>query len=337
MWEQRDSEMRVRLDGVGRAGTARLRSRARRAWGLAWLVAAGVGVGCAVRSQHEFDWGRRGAPIPEPELVQPGVISTAAEENFPAIDPVDGSLWYSAYTGERFARQTLMRAPRLGDGWGPPAPVLQQPGDDWGARAPRFTADGARLYVTSGRAVGDAPPGDVNLWEYTREGAGWSAPRPLPAPVRSPRPDMHAAPTRAGELYFASRREGGAGNADIYRATRRADGSWGAVERLPAPVNDVRSQPDLLVAPDGAWMILVVTSPPPDPGDDLFVSRRVRGGWSVPERLPAPINSAADEYGPALSPDGATLYFNSARRGTADLYHVPLRALGLRAGSDAGR
>jgi hypothetical protein len=93
---------------------------------------------------------------------------------------VDGSLWYSAYTGERFARQTLMRAPRLGDGWGPPAPVLQQPGDDWGARAPRFTADGARLYVTSGRAVGDAPPGDVNLWEYTREGAGWSAPRPLP-------------------------------------------------------------------------------------------------------------------------------------------------------------
>ncbi|HZF68893.1 MAG TPA: hypothetical protein VEZ47_12700 [Gemmatirosa sp.] len=264
--------------------------------------------------------------------MQPGVVSTAAEENFPAIDPVDGSLWYSAYTGERFSRQTLMRAPRDGDGWGAPAAVLQQPGDSWGARAPRFTADGARLYVTSGRAIGDgAPPGDMNLWEYTRQGDGWSAPRPVPPPVRSPRPDMHASLTRAGALYFASRRDGGAGAADIYRASRRADGTWGAVERLPAPVNDARSQPDLLVAPDGEWMILVVTNPPPGPGDDdLFVTRRVRGGWSVPERLPAPINSPTYEYGPALSPDGTTLYFNSARRGTADLYRVPLRALGLR-------
>jgi Tol biopolymer transport system component len=300
---------------------------------LALLTATGVGAGCTVRSQHAFDWGGRAAPPPEPELVQPGVVSTAAEENFPAVDPVDGSLWFSSYTGERFARQTLMRAPRQGDGWGAPAPVLQEPGDAWGARAPRFSADGRRLFVTSGRGIGGAPGGDVNLWVYDREGAGWGAPRPLPDPVRSPRPDMHASIARDGTLYFASRRDGGAGAADVYRATPRADGSWESPERLPAPVNDARSQPDLLVAPDGSWMILVITNPPPGPGDDdLFVSRLARGRWSVPERLPAPINSAAYEYGPSLSPDGTTLYFNSARRGTADIYRVPLRALGLRAG-----
>jgi Tol biopolymer transport system component len=32
--------------------------------------------------------------VAHPEPVQPGVISTARHETFPAIDPVDGSLWF---------------------------------------------------------------------------------------------------------------------------------------------------------------------------------------------------------------------------------------------------
>ena len=43
----------------------------------------------------------------EPRLVAPGVVSTLRHENFPAIDPVDGSLWFSVYHGEAFNRQTL--------------------------------------------------------------------------------------------------------------------------------------------------------------------------------------------------------------------------------------
>jgi hypothetical protein len=35
-----------------------------------------------------------GQQVAHPELVQPGVISTARHETFPAIDPVDGSLWF---------------------------------------------------------------------------------------------------------------------------------------------------------------------------------------------------------------------------------------------------
>lgn len=47
------------------------------------------------------------------------------------------------------------------------------------------------------------------------------------------------------------------------------------------------------------------------------------------EHIPAPITSAEYEYGPSLSQDGQWLYFTNNRRGTADVYRVPLRGLGV--------
>ncbi|HEV2147215.1 MAG TPA: hypothetical protein VGR37_07415 [Longimicrobiaceae bacterium] len=272
-----------------------------------------------------------GSAPPEPELVQPGVISTHREENFPTVDPVDGSLWFSSYEGQNFNRQTIMRAPREGGGWGAPAPVILAPGDEWGGRAPRFSPDGRRLYFTSNRpVVPGAASRDMNIWSVERQGRdGWGEPRPLPAPVNSDAADIHAAVTAVGDLFLASRRPGGSGLSDVYRIPRQGDG-WGPAEHLGPPINDELSQPDLLVAPDGSWMVLVVTGHPQGLGeDDLFLSRFENGRWSPLEHLPAPINASGYEYGPTLSPDGTTLYFNSDRRGSADIYRIPLSALGV--------
>lgn len=273
---------------------------------------------------------RSGPQVPlEPELVQPGLISTDGEETFPAIDPVDGSLWFSMYEGESWNRQTIMRAPREGSGWGAPVAVFPE-GDEWRGRAPRFSPDGKRLYFTSNRSVAaGGERADMNIWVLERSGAGWSEPRVLPEPVNSDKSDIHVVETANGDLYLASRRMGSMGESDIYRIPRNGD-EWGPAEHLAAPLNDERSQPDLLVAPDGSWMILVVTDHPQGLGaDDLFLVRQVGGRWGAPEHLPAPINSAEYEYGPTLSPDGATLYFTSQRRGSADVYRIPLSALGI--------
>jgi hypothetical protein len=279
-----------------------------------------------------------GGPSPdggsEPRLVAPGVVSTSRHENFPAIDPVDGSLWFSVYDGEAFNRQTLVRAPRQGTGWGAPAPVIFPADDRWGARAPRFSADGRTLYFTSNRprSAGDTRT-DMNIWMAERTAGGWSAPVVLPAPVNADEPDIHAASGPGGDLYLASRRPGTLGRSDIFRIPRRGQG-WGAAEHLPPPVNDAQSQSDLWVSPDGSWMILVVTDHPLGlGGDDLFIVRSRDGAWSAPEHLPAPINSPGYEYGPALSPDGRTLFFNSDRGGSADIYQVPVSALGMRSGT----
>lgn len=264
----------------------------------------------------------------EAELVQPGVVSTERNETFPAVDPVDGSLWFSVYERD-FDRQVMMRAPRGASGWSDPGEAW--PSGSWGDRAPRFSPDGGRLFFSSNRPLpGSDAAGDYHLWVVERTDGAWGVPRPLPEPVNAAQgADRHASVTRSGTLYWTSTRPGGAGRSDVYRAERSTSG-WSSAVRLPAPINDASSQPDVLVAPDGTWMILVVTDRPGGVGgDDLYLSRREGQGWSEPTLLQGNVNTAEYEYGPTLSPDGATLYFTSHRRGSGDVYRISVAALGL--------
>ena len=253
----------------------------------------------------------------EPELVQPGVISTDRNETFPAIDPRDGSLWFSVYDRD-FDAQTLVVARARGAGFERPvrAPFAGEHGD----RAPRFSPDGRRLYFTSNRPAPGYPAGDMNIWVVTRAAAGgWSTPGLVGAPVSvADGRDIHNAVLEDGTLFVASNRPGGAGRSDVYRIPPA-----GGAEPLPAPINDEQSAPDLWVSPDGSRMILVVTNGRGGlGGDDLYGSTRQGEGWTAPRNLGSPINSAEYEYGPAVSPDGRWLYFTSHRRGNADLYRI---------------
>lgn len=288
---------------------------------VAAVTAVLVLAGCAVRSAHEL------GTATDPVRVDLPGVPAGRTVNFPAIDPVDGSLWFSWYPGEAFDRQTIVRAPRVGGGWGAPVPAIVPEGDRWGGRAPRFSADGRRLYFTSNRPPGTDTVPNWNIWMVERQGDGWGQPVPLPEPVNSRATEIHAAATSAGDLFVPSRRPGSLGLTDIWRVPGRGDG-WGAAEHLPAPINDERSQPDLWVAPDGSWMILVVTDHPRGlGGDDLFISRIVNGAWTTPVHLPAPINGPGYEYGPSVSPDGRTLYYNSERGGSVGIYRIPVSAL----------
>jgi Tol biopolymer transport system component len=162
-----------------------------------------------------------------------------------------------------------------------------------------------------------------------RTGSGWSAPALLPEPVNGPARDMHASVAHNGDVYLASNRTGSRGRSDLFRIPATANG-YGPAEQLPNEINDERSQPDVLVSPDGTWLIVVVTDHPLGlGGDDLFLSRRTANGWTPLEHIPAPINSAEYEHGPSLSPDGRMLYFTSHRRGSADVYRISIAGLGL--------
>lgn len=281
-------------------------------------LAAGLAV---LPFSSAVEWLAHG-PAQQPELVGPGIVSTDdRHETFPAIDPVDGSLWFSVYTDD-FDRQTILRAAPAGDGW--TAPEAAPFSSRWGGRAARFSLDGSRLYFTSNRPLpGETEAGGSHIWQVDRlDDGGWSAPRPAPGATAGAS-DIHNSVAASGAFYVASTRPGGFDRYDLYRIAPD-----GTATHLPAPVNDAHPQTDVWVSADERWMILVVTGHPDGlGGDDLFTSHAAAGGWGTPHNPGAPINSPDYEYGPSVSPDGRFLYFTSHRRGTADVFRVRVEAL----------
>lgn len=118
-------------------------------------------------------------------------------------------------------------------------------------------------------------------------------------------------------LFFASNR---ANDLDIWVAYRTSeDAPWGAVERLPDPVNRVGSNEFCPTPLPGNRLLFVSTRPNPNQCGgkaDIYITRQhpVRG-WFEPVPLDCNINSAGDEFSPSLiETDGLkTLFFSSDR------------------------
>lgn len=100
---------------------------------------------------------------------------------------------------------------------------------------------------------------------------------------------------------------------------------------LVTPASSEYSEIRLAVSPDGATMIWGSTNRPGGPGGwDLWMSHRAGDGWTAP--APVPVDTAANEFDPAFSPDGGRLYFFSNRAGGLggdDLYRVAVTDAGF--------
>ncbi len=110
-------------------------------------------------------------------------------------------------------------------------------------------------------------------------------------------------------LYFCFRPHGG--QADIYRSQFEG-GQWQpaeAVAELNSPADDIG--PVLTRA--GRELYFYSNRPGGMGGTDLYVSKRTGSAWGAPKNLGPQVNSPAQEYDPALGPDGLTLFFSSNR------------------------
>ena len=290
------------------------------------------------------------APLPEPELVGPGIISTALDELNSAFSP-DGQELYFDINGPANGFGTIVVSKRRGDGWS--APVVTSFSGQYTDYDPTISADGKRLIFISNRPVGGVAkaPQDMDLWSVSRTRDGWGEPVNLGPPLNTPAAEYSPSLAADGTLYFSGRRSDSQGRVNIYRS-RQINGAFGEPENLGPTINGTATNVDVAIAPDQSFIIFVSYGRPDALGSgDLYISFNRNGQWTVPKNLGAPINSAALEYAPGLSPDGKYLYFtsqrgfatqplshplgfaelrdsvNSIRNGLGNIYRVPLQSV----------
>ena len=167
--------------------------------------------------------------------------------------------------------------------------------------------------------------------------APYEAGRPLPEPVLFAEGivsagafDSHPAFSPDGhEVYFV-RSTPQFSDWKIYVSRYRA-GGWEAPAM--ASFSGRYRDADPYITPDGKRLYFISDRPivGEDKKDmDIWVMERGSSGWGEPRRLPAPINSAADEWYPHIAASGA-LYFGSGRPGglgQTDLYRARATATG---------
>jgi WD40-like Beta Propeller Repeat len=110
-------------------------------------------------------------------------------------------------------------------------------------------------------------------------------------------------------LYFISTRATGRAaskDLDLWRVARNADGSWGAPERLPEPVNSTAAEWFPRPSAEG-WLYFGSARPGGLGGNDIWRARAdAAGRWTV-ENLGDAVNTPGDEYEPQPSSDGKRL------------------------------
>jgi Tol biopolymer transport system component len=257
----------------------------------------------------------------EPALFAEGVVSTPDDEFGAAFMPDGRTVYFTKRTPTTNTPPlSYVCVARLdGERWR--EPEIASFSGQYNDMGPTVSPDGRRLYFASDRPLPGVAAGanqDLNIW-VVELGGVTTAPRPLGPNVNTPAEDLSPALAADGTLYFASTRPGGRGSLDLWRA--RPDGAdFGPAENL-GEVNSPGPDGAPAIAPDQSFLVFASSGRPDTirgaghyyPRSDLYVSFRTGAGFGPPRHLEPPVNSAASESNPSLSPDGRDLYFSSDR------------------------
>lgn len=267
------------------------------------------------------------APVSEQaaQLFAAGVINTPGDEYGPTFTPDNRTLYFVRRIS-RSGPEFIMVSHLTNGQWS--APQTAEFSGQYFDKEPFVAPNGKRLFFASQRPVSgtEAKRGrDFDLWYVEKTARNWGAPHHLGPIVNTPDYENYPAVTADGTLYFASVREGGKGQNDLYRA-RLVNGEYTKPENL-AEINTPYTDADPYIAPDGSRMIFSSDRPGSYGEGDLYVTFNRGGRWTEPRNLGAIVNTKEYEYTPLLAPGGRDFFFS---RGWGEIYRIEMRALDLK-------
>ncbi len=174
-----------------------------------------------------------------------------------------------------------------------------------------FSSDGLEMYIDRWLSADN-----IDLYVLTRASVDddWGPPASLGPAVNSPQADWLASISTDGlTLYFQSNRPGGFGSTDLYVTTRASRSApWGPAANLGPTINTSAIDANVWISPDGLELYFMSTRSGGYGSFDLWVTKRATENdpWGEPANLGPVVNSAYNEDGVGLSPDGLLLLFD---------------------------
>jgi Tol biopolymer transport system component len=186
---------------------------------------------------------------------------------------------------------------------------------------PFLSKDGLSLYFASNRA-GTLGGLDIYVSHRTSADGPWGTPVTIGPTINSTASDRCPliTPDEKG-LIFVSDRAGGAGNTDLYIATRtdtRDDFGWGT----PANIFTINASsdeygPSAFADAAGTLTLFFTSNRPGGPGGfDIYSSVRGANGVFGDTTLVTELSSSADDTFPLVRKDGLAMFLASNRPGT---------------------
>lgn len=250
-------------------------------------------------------------------------VNTAMSEYFPSVT-VDGSMLIFTHRlprnkgleGEDNYNEDLYVSYKAEGEWTKAMNMGSQVNTEYNDGAPTISADGNMLIFVSDKPGGY---GSQDLYYTFRIGSGWGVPRNIGPPINTRNWETQPCLSSDGRSLYFIRGIIAAHvveNMHIYESTLSDSGYWSVPVKLSDTINTKGKEECPFIAPDNQTLYFCSDGHPGFGGTDIFMSRRLpNGSWGIPVNLGSPINTAKNETGISIDPNGTLAYFSSDRNG----------------------
>jgi tetratricopeptide (TPR) repeat protein len=239
--------------------------------------------------------------------------------SFPEVSPVisqDGSM--IAYIRKLQFYDALYISSLTAGTWSDPVNLSSSVGSDGDMYPACFSNDNNELYlIKKGKKNSD-----IYVSGYS-EGS-WTKARKIEGRVNSRAFETSAWLSSDGNtLYFSSSRKNGRG-LDIYTAERNTDGNWVRVKNTGRTVNTRFDEEFPCLSEDGGTLYFSSKGHFNMGGYDVFTSKKIAKGWSLPVNIGYPINNTGDNTGYMVIKGNEVYYSrkNIAEGTEEDIYRI---------------
>jgi len=201
-------------------------------------------------------------------------------------------------------------------------------------KAPMVSADGKTLIFTSrrpGKSSALDKEGDGRYFEdiYVSHGDTikkmWADAELIPGSINTEGHDACTSISPDGKQIFIYKNdiEGESRGGDIYVSRLSSSGKWGAAKSMGKPINTTYFEGGGCISPDGKTFYFISERQGGLGHADIYmIKKKTRSEWDKPVNLGPDVNTAEDEGGLFLAPDGKTLFFTSKGHNSMGGYDI---------------